>query len=34
LYVVKRIMGVAGDRIHLRNGNVYRNGEELKRTVT
>jgi signal peptidase I len=30
LYVVKRIMGVAGDRIHLRNGNVYRNGEELK----
>jgi signal peptidase I len=30
LYVVKRIMGVPGDRIHLRNGNVYRNGEELK----
>ena len=30
LYVVKRIMGVAGDHIHLRNGNVYRNGEELK----
>jgi signal peptidase I len=30
LYVVKRIMGVPGDRIHLRNGVVYRNGEELK----
>jgi signal peptidase I len=29
LYVVKRIMGVPGDRIHLRNGVVYRNGEEL-----
>src|SRR5579862_5952885 len=26
-YVVKRIMGVPGDRIHLRNGVVYRNGE-------
>jgi len=30
LYVVKRIMGVPGDRIHLRKGVVYRNGEELK----
>jgi signal peptidase I len=30
LYVVKRIIGTAGDRIHLRNGVVYRNGEELK----
>jgi signal peptidase I len=30
LYVVKRIMGVPGDRIHLRNGVVYRNGEALK----
>ncbi len=30
LYVVKRIMGVPGDRIHLRNGVVYRNGEELQ----
>jgi signal peptidase I len=30
LYVVKRIIGVPGDRIHLRNGVVYRNGEELK----
>src|SRR5919206_932794 len=29
LYVVKRIIGVPGDRIHLRNGAVYRNGEML-----
>ena len=29
LYVVKRIIGVSGDRIHLRNGSVYRNGEEF-----
>jgi signal peptidase I len=29
IYVVKRIMGVPGDRIHLRNGVVYRNGEAL-----
>lgn len=29
LYVVKRIMGVAGDRIHLRDGAVYRNGVKL-----
>ena len=29
LYVVKRIMGVPGDRIHLRNGVVYRNGVAL-----
>jgi signal peptidase I len=29
LYVVKRIMGVPGDRIHLRNGAVYRNGQKL-----
>jgi signal peptidase I len=29
LYVVKRIIGVPGDRIHLRNGAVYRNGELL-----
>jgi signal peptidase I len=26
---VKRIIGVPGDRIHLRNGEVYRNGEKL-----
>jgi signal peptidase I len=29
IYVVKRIIGVPGDRIHLRNGVVYRNGEAL-----
>lgn len=29
LYVVKRIIGVPGDRIHLRDGVVYRNGERL-----
>ena len=29
-YVVKRIIGVPGDRIHLRKGVVYRNGEALK----
>ena len=29
LYVVKRIMGIPGDRIHLRDGIVYRNGEKL-----
>jgi len=29
LYVVKRIIGVPGDRIHLRDGTVYRNGEKL-----
>jgi signal peptidase I len=29
MYVVKRIIGIPGDRIHLRNGKVYRNGEEL-----
>jgi signal peptidase I len=29
LYVVKRIIGVPGDHIHLRNGEVYRNGEKL-----
>jgi signal peptidase I len=29
LYVVKRIIGVAGDRIHLRDGIVYRNGQAL-----
>lgn len=28
-YVVKRIIGVPGDRIHLRDGEVYRNGEKL-----
>ena len=29
LYVVKRIIGTPGDRIHLRNGVVYRNGQKL-----
>src|SRR5215510_15880542 len=29
LYVVKRIIGAPGDRIHLRDGAVYRNGEKL-----
>jgi signal peptidase I len=29
LYVVKRVIGLPGDRIHLRNGVVYRNGAAL-----
>ncbi len=29
LYVVKRVIGVPGDRIRLRNGVVYSNGERL-----
>ncbi|HEX3740778.1 MAG TPA: signal peptidase I [Terriglobales bacterium] len=29
LYVVKRIMGVPGDHIHLLGGAVYRNGQKL-----
>ena len=29
MYVVKRIMGLPGDHIHLRDGVVYRNGEKL-----
>jgi signal peptidase I len=29
LYVVKRIIGLPGDRIHLQDGAVYRNGERL-----
>jgi signal peptidase I len=29
LYVVKRIMGIPGDRLHLRDGAVYRNGDKL-----
>jgi signal peptidase I len=29
LYVVKRIVGIPGDRIHLRDAVVYRNGEKL-----
>jgi signal peptidase I len=29
LILVKRIVGIPGDRIHLRDGEVYRNGEKL-----
>ena len=29
MYVVKRVIGVPGDRIHLQDGVVYRNGEKL-----
>jgi signal peptidase I len=29
LFVVKRVIGIPGDRIHLRDGDVYRNGEKL-----
>jgi signal peptidase I len=29
MYVVKRVMGVPGDRLHLRNGVVYRNCQPL-----
>jgi signal peptidase I len=29
LILVKRIVGIPGDRIHLRDGAVYRNGEKL-----
>ncbi len=29
LFIVKRIVGIPGDRIHLREGQVYRNGEKL-----
>ena len=29
LFLVKRIIGIPGDRIHLRDGFVYRNGEKL-----
>ena len=30
LFLVKRIIGVPGDRIHLRDGVVYRNGQKLE----
>lgn len=30
LYVVKRVIGIPGDHIHLRDGVVYRNGEKLE----
>ena len=29
MYVVKRVIGVPGDKIHLKDGVVYRNGEPL-----
>ena len=29
LFVVKRVIGIPGDRIHLRDGVVYRNGQKL-----
>jgi signal peptidase I len=29
LYVVKRIVGIPGDRLHLRDGVLYRNGQAL-----
>jgi signal peptidase I len=29
LYLVKRVIGISGDRIHLQDGVVYRNGERL-----
>jgi signal peptidase I len=34
LFVVKRIIGIPGDRIHLRDGVVYRNGEKLAEPYT
>ncbi|HWC15451.1 MAG TPA: signal peptidase I [Terriglobales bacterium] len=30
MHVVKRVIGIPGDRIHLRDGSVYRNGQALK----
>jgi signal peptidase I len=30
LFLVKRVIGLAGDRIHLKQGKVFRNGEEVK----
>jgi signal peptidase I len=29
LFIVKRVIGIPGDRVHLRNGVVYRNSEKL-----
>jgi signal peptidase I len=34
MYVVKRIIGIPGDRIHLHDGLVYRNGEKLNEPYT
>ena len=33
LYVVKRVIGLPGDRIHLQDGAVYRNGETAERAL-
>ena len=33
LFLVKRVIGLPGDHIHLRDGIVYRNGVALRRTV-
>ncbi len=30
LHLVKRVIGLPGDRIHLKDGEVYRNGEKLQ----
>jgi len=30
LYVVKRVIGIPGDRLHLRDGVVYRNGQPMQ----
>jgi signal peptidase I len=29
MFIVKRVIGIPGDRIHLRDGDVYRNGQKL-----
>jgi signal peptidase I len=34
MYVVKRVIGLPGDRIHLNDGVVYRNGEALTEPYT
>jgi signal peptidase I len=34
MYVVKRVIGIPGDRIHLHDGVVYRNGEALQEPYT
>lgn len=30
LYVVKRVIGIPGDHIHLRDGIIYRNGQQMQ----
>ena len=34
VHLVKRVIGVPGDRIHLHDGSVYRNGQRLKEDYT